>query len=272
MKVSVVTSVYNGEPYFDRAIPSILGQTYRDFEWIILNDGSTDRTQELLEEVAARDQRVRILNFGRLGRARALNKAIEAAQGEYIIQQDFDDISYPERIEKQVRFLDEHPEVGLVGCHYVIVDEVRNERYVRMPPTKHNQIVRSMAKYIPFAHTLVAFRKTVWEEAGGYPQVPDIVDLRLWITFVKKGWKVANVPEILGEHFVHPESFWHRNFTYVHRQRTLARAQWQAIRELNLPLWMVIYPLGRLVYPYIPNKAKRFVRRVLGGSHESDYQ
>lgn len=270
VKVGVITTVYNGESYFDRAVHGILGQTYKEFEWIIINDGSTDRTQELLDELAAKDSRVRAFNFGRLGRTRALNIAVELAQGDYIIQQDFDDISYPERIEKQVAFLEAHPEVGLVGSYYVVVDENRGERYVRQPPTEHEGIVQAMARYIPFAHTLVAFRKAAWKQAGGYPQMEDIEDLRLWVTFVKMGWKVANLAEVLGEHFVHPKSFWHRNFTYAHRQRALARVQWQAIRELHLPLWMTIYPLGRFVYPYIPNGAKRFVRRILGGSHEYD--
>lgn len=270
MKVSVITTVYNGEPYFDRAVPSILGQTYKEFEWIIINDGSTDRTQELLEEVMSKDSRVRVFNFNRLGRARALNKAVEFAQGEYIIQQDFDDISYPKRIEKQVAFLEAHPEVGLVGSYYVVVDENRKERYIRQPPTDHEEILHAMARYIPFAHTLVAFRKAAWEQAGGYPEVKDIEDLRLWIRFAATGWKLANIPDVLGEHFVYGQSYWHRNFKYTIRQRELGAVQWQAIRELGLPKWMVIYPLGRFVYPYIPNCAKRFVRRVLGKSRESD--
>ena len=270
MKVSVVTTVYNGEPYFDRAVPSILEQTYKDFEWIIVNDGSSDRTQELLDESATKDSRVRVFNFGRLGFSRALNKAIELARGQYIVRQDFDDISYPERIEKQVVFLDTHPDIGLVGSYYMVVDENRGERYVREPPTEHEEIVRAMARCIPFAHTLVAFRKCAWEQAGGYPEVRDIEDLRLWIKFAARGWKLANIPEVLGAHFVHRQSYWHRNFKYAARQRELGAVQWQAIRELGLPKWMVIYPLGRLVYPYIPNYAKRFVRRVLGGSRERD--
>lgn len=270
VRVSVITTVYNGEPYFDRAVPSILGQSFKKFEWIIINDGSSDRTQELLDDVAAKDSRVRVFNFGRLGFTRALNKAIELAQGEYIIRQDFDDISYPQRIEKQVAFLDAHPEVGLVGSYYLIVDENRKEKYVRQPPTDHEEIVRAMARYIPFAHTLVAFRKNAWGQAGRYPEVKDIEDLRLWISFVRSGWKLANIPEVLGEHFVHRQSYWHRNFKYASRQRELAAVQWQAIRELGLPSWLIIYPLGRIVYPYIPNYAKRFVRRVLGKSRESD--
>jgi glycosyltransferase involved in cell wall biosynthesis len=270
MRVSVVTTVYNGEPYFNRAVPSILSQTFKDFEWIIVDDGSQDRTAEFLYELALKDRRVKVFQPGRLGRAKALNFAIQRARGEYIVQQDFDDISYPERIEKQVAFLDQHPEVGVVGSYYVVVDEIRKEKYIRKPPCDHRNIVRAMAWCIPFAHTLVTFRKKAWEEAGGYPLVEDIEDLRLWIQIIKKGWKSANIPEVLGEHFVHSESFWHKNFKYAKRQQELAKVQWEAIRSFNLPIWMGIYPLGRFVYPLIPRSLKRFIRRTVGLSREED--
>ncbi|MEH2458231.1 glycosyltransferase family 2 protein [Nostoc sp.] len=267
-KISVVTTVYNGEKYFDKAIPSILNQTYSDFEWIIVDDGSTDATLEMLKQVAAQDKRVKIFASGRLGRAKALNYAIEQAQANYIANQDFDDISYPERLQVQVEFLDAHPEVGVVGCNYIVEDENRKERYVRKPATEHDQLLRTMAKCIPFAHTLVAFRKQAWLQAGGYPDREDSEDLRLWITFAKHGWLLASIPENLGTHWVYSKSFWHRNFEYSHRQKQLARLQWQAIQELNLPLWMGIYPIGRYVYLYAPNQLKSFVRRFLAGSKE----
>jgi len=270
IRVSVITTVYNGEPYFDRAIPSILSQTFKDFEWIIVDDGSQDRTPELLHELALKDDRIKVFQPGRLGRAQALNYAVERARGEYIVQQDFDDISYPQRIEKQVAFLDKHSEIGVVGSYYIVVDEIRKEKYIRKPPCKHNEIIRAMAKYIPFAHTLVTFRKKAWEEAGRYPLVDDIEDLRIWIRITKAGWKLANIPEILGEHFVHSQSFWHRNFKYFRRQRELAKVQWEAIRVLDLPLWMGIYPVGRYLYPWLPTFLKRFVRRTLKLSKEEE--
>ena len=179
--VSVVTAVYNGEPYFDRAIPSILRQTFEDFEYIVVDDGSQDSTAERLRAVASRDARVRPLFSGRLGFVGALNFGIENAQGKYIARQDFDDVSYPQRLRLQVDYLDANPKVGVVGGHYWIVDDNREERYVRMPPVQHWEIVRAMARYIPFAHTLTTFRKSAWDEAGGYPVVDDIEDLRLWI-------------------------------------------------------------------------------------------
>jgi glycosyltransferase EpsE len=269
-KISVVTSVYNGEHYFDKVVPSILNQTYTNFEWVIVDDGSTDATPNLLTELAKKDARVKILSPGRLGRVKAFNYGIEKAEGEYIANQDFDDISYPGRLQLQVDFLDTYPEVGLVGCNYVVNDENRNERYVRIPPTDHKQIIQKMAKCVPFANTLVAYRKKLWSQTEGYMEMDGIEDLHLWVQFAKNGWHFGCINETLGEHWVHSQSFWHQSFKYAHRQRKLASIQWQAVRELHLPLWMGVYPLGRYVYCYSPKGLKSFLRRVVVGSKEQD--
>ena len=269
-KVSVVTAVYNGEPYFDRAIPSILQQSFDDFEFIIVDDGSKDRTVEFLREVAARDSRVRVFMPGRLGFAAAVNYGIAQSKGEYIARQDFDDRSYPDRLKYQVAYHDAHPDVGVAGAYYVRIDENRGERYVRMPPTEHRALVSAMASHIPIAHTLVAFRRRVWEEAGGYPEVPNLVDLRFWLKVGKLGWRFATVPEVLGEHNVHASSFFHQSFKYVERQRDLARVQAQIVRELKLPSWMYVYSVGRHAYAYLPHGLKRVLRLRIGGFRERD--
>jgi glycosyltransferase involved in cell wall biosynthesis len=269
-RVSVVTTVYNGEPYVDRAIPGILGQTFTDFEYILVDDGSTDRTPEILRELASRDSRVRVFSPGRQGVAAAANFGVTQARGEYIARQDFDDRSYPDRLRLQVELLDANPEVGVVGGYYILVDENRNERYVRMAPTDHAAIVASMARSIPFANTLVAFRRQAWVDAGGYPDVADLEDFLLWLRVAKHGWRFGNVPELLGEHYVHPSSFFHRTYKYADRQRNLARVQAQVVRELGLPIWMYLYALGRYAYAYSPSGIKRLLRRSVGKSQERD--
>lgn len=269
-RISVVTTVYNGEPYVDRAIPAILGQTFEDFEWVLVDDGSRDRTPEILRDLARRDSRVRVFTPGRLGISAAANFGVSQARAEYVARQDFDDRSYPDRLRLQVQALDADPKLGVVGCHYVVVDENRNERYVRMPPTDHDGIVASMAKGVPFANTLVAFRRQAWVDAGGYPNVPDLEDLLLWVKVARHGWRFTSIPEPLGEHFVHPASFFHRSFKYAQRQRALARAQSHAVRELGLPAWMYVFALGRYTYAYCPTVIKRVVRRTLARSQEKD--
>jgi glycosyltransferase EpsE len=269
-RVSVITPVYNGAPYFDRAIPGILSQTYEDFEFILVDDGSEDGTLERLRELAASDSRIRVFAPGRKGAAAACNFGITQATGEYIVRQDFDDRSYPDRIRLQLAFLDAHPEWGIVGGSYLLVDERRQERYVRMPPVQHAEVIAAMARSVPIAHTFATFRRKVWEQAGGYPLVRNLIDLHFYLRVAKLGWRFANLPEVLGEHFVHDSSFFHRSLTYAERQRDLARLQAQVVRELSLPSWMYVYALGRYVYPYIPDRVKRALRRGLGGSRERD--
>ena len=269
-RVSVVTTVYNGEPYFDRAIPGILAQTFEDFEFIVVDDGSTDHSLAKLREVAEHDSRIRVFAPGRLGAAAAYNFGVAQAQGEYIARQDFDDRSYPNRLGLQVAFLDAHPEVGVVGGYYVLVDERRGERYVRMPPSQHDAMIAAMAKFIPLAHTVATFRRRVWTEAGGYPVVNNLIDLRFWVRVGALGWRFANVTEVVGEHYVHDASFFHRSIEYVKRQQDLARVQAQAVRELGLPRWMYVYSMGRYLYAYLPRGWKRVLRRGLVGSSERD--
>lgn len=269
-KVSVVTTVYNGEPYFDRSIPGILAQTFEDFEYVLVDDGSTDRTLERLHELAAQDRRVRVFSPGRLGAAAAMNYGVTQARGEYIARQDFDDRSYPDRLRLQSALLDAHPAVGLVGGSFVLVDERRGERYERIPPTEHADIRVAMARYIPIAHTVATFRRRAWSEAGGYPDAKNLIDLRFYIRLGKLGWHYASVPQLVGEHYVHDTSFFHRSLTYAERQRELARVQAQAVRDLGLPSWMYLFALARHAYVYLPTRWKRAVRRGVVGSQERD--
>jgi len=269
-RVSVVSTVYNGAAYFDRAIPGILAQTLEDFEFVLVDDGSSDGSLDRLRELARQDPRVRVLAPGRLGAAAAYNYGVANATGEYVARQDFDDRSYADRLRLQVAFLDAHPDVGIVGGAYLLVDERRGERYVRTPPTNHADIIAAMARYVPIAHTTATFRRRAWSEAGGYPLVDNLIDLRFYLRVAKLGWRFGNLSEVVGEHYVHDASWFHRTHKYVDRQRDLARVQAQAVRELGLPSWMYVFSLGRHAYAYIPPTMKRLVRRGVVRSRERD--
>ena len=270
-KVSVVTTVYNGELYFNRAKSSILQQKYQNYEWVLVEDGSSDNTPELLERLEEDHPQVQAYFPSRLGRAAALNFGVNKAEGDYIAIHDFDDISYSERLEQQVAHLETNPDVGVTGSYYVLVNQIRDERFVRRPPTTDSKIRQAFARNIPFAHTTTMFRKEAWNAVNGYPLLDNLIDFGLWLKIASETeWKFSNIEEVFGEHFVHGESFWHRNFKYAQRQRDLARLQTQAIHKLNLPRWMYVYSIGRLVYPYLPNSIKRIVRRTVGQSDEAD--
>lgn len=129
-KISVVMSVFNGEKYLQESIDSILNQSYNDFEFIIVNDGSTDRTEEILNEYAKRDARIRIITNPRnMGVGYSRNIGNAAARGEYIAIMDADDRSYPERFAKQVQFLDENPDIAILGTTYV---KARSDNYTKL--------------------------------------------------------------------------------------------------------------------------------------------
>lgn len=132
-KVTVLMPVYNGEKHLVKAVESILNQTFRDFEFLIIDDCSIDSTPAILDRYS--DSRiVRLRNEPNQGITRTLNRGLDLAQGEYIARMDSDDISYPDRLERQVAHMDAHPEIGLLGTRYVIVDEEGESIYGEPSP------------------------------------------------------------------------------------------------------------------------------------------
>ena len=122
--VSVIMSVYNGEKYLSKAIESILNQSYRNFEFIIVDDASTDSSLEIINEYLKIDNRIIILsNNVNIGLGSSLNKAIQFSSGEFIARMDSDDISIPDRLEKQINYLLEHKNIHILGGDQIIIDE-----------------------------------------------------------------------------------------------------------------------------------------------------
>ena len=130
--VSVLLPVYNGAAYLEQAVQSILDQTYGYFELIVINDGSTDESSSIIERF--KDARIRLYNQQNQGLAASLNHAVELSKGKYLARQDQDDVSFPQRFEKQVRFLESHPRCGMVGTWTSIwVQDRPTERAHRHP-------------------------------------------------------------------------------------------------------------------------------------------
>lgn len=270
-RISVVTPVYNGQRWLPVVESQILGQTFSDFEWIIVDDGLTDCSPTLLRDLARRDERVRPIFPGRVGFVNALNLGVARAQAPLIARQDIDDGSEPDRLDRQYRFMLRNENVGVLGGYWKVINVGRGESFVRMPPTDHVELIRHLPIYIPFAHTLVMFRQEAWRQAGGYKDLLCAEDLLLWIEIAARGWELANLPLVLGSHLVHTESFWYRNFKYAAMMKTMAHVQAQAIRKLNLPPWMYVYPMTRYLYAFCPNNLKRLVRRrIVGEADQAD--
>jgi len=205
-EVSVIMPVYNGEKYLNESIDSILTQTFKNFEFIIINDGSTDNCLSLISEY--KDDRIIIIDQMNKGLACSLNTGIELSKGKYIARQDQDDISLPNRLARQVTFFDDNSDYAMVGTWAKIFSEGDIRERYHKHPTEYADILSEMIFDNPFVHSSVMIRRSVFSELGGYSiditrQPPE--DYELWSRIVKK-YKVANIPEILLQYREIPSS------------------------------------------------------------------
>ena len=204
-QISVILPIYNGEMYLAEAIDSILSQTYHDFELIIINDCSSDRTPEILSTYT--DDRIRIVNNpSNLKLSRSLNKGIELARGQLIARMDADDISLPERFEKQIAFLERNPEIGVVGSQLKKIDENGNfSGYIS------RELLPEILRWElffgpPLGHPSVMMRADILKTVGGYSNdLLVAVDYELWTRLIKIT-RFANLPEPLVLYRKHPET------------------------------------------------------------------
>ncbi|HOL87585.1 MAG TPA: glycosyltransferase family 2 protein, partial [Defluviitoga tunisiensis] len=192
--ISVIMPVYNGEKYLPEAIESILNQTYKNFEFIIINDGSTDRTEEII--LSYKDDRIiYVKNEKNLQIVESLNKGINLAKGKYIARMDADDISLPKRLEKQIEFMEKNTHVGVCGTWMKTFGE-KNE--VWKMPISHDEIVVSMLFNSCIMHPTAVIRTKVLKENNLYydQKYNKVEDYELWTRLVKYT-QFANIPEIL---------------------------------------------------------------------------
>lgn len=201
LKVSVIMSVYNGERFLHEAMESILNQTFKEFEFIIINDGSTDRTGDILESYA--DERMVIINQDKIGLTKALNRGLSFARGEYIARMDADDVSLTERLERQVAFLDENTDVALVGCNFYEIDE-SGDIIARKEVTLENEEIKwRLLFHNCFGHSTTVFRKECLSVVDGYDEgIIYSQDYDLWLR-ISQHYNVGNLGEFLHK--------WRRN-------------------------------------------------------------
>jgi len=205
--VTVLMPVYNAGCYLRPAVESILQQSFRDFELVIINDASTDGSAEILRSFS--DDRIRILhNEHNLGLANSLNRGLLAAAGEFIARQDADDLSHHERLARQVHFLKGHPEIALIGTQAVIIDELgRYKRMLLDRPHEHLAIKWDLLFDNSFVHTSVMFRTTIVRDnlAGYDPSYTACEDYELW-SRIAEVCRVANLSRHLVSHRIHSSS------------------------------------------------------------------
>lgn len=158
---------YNAEKYIAEAIESILNQSFKDFEFIIVDDCSTDGTSKIIENYAKNDQRiVSIKNEKNLHISYSLNRGIELARGEYIARMDADDWSYPDRLEKQFNFMEHNPDIGVSGGSMEYCDRELNIKGYRKYNITDEQIRKKLFRYSPFCHPLIILRSSIIKKYG----------------------------------------------------------------------------------------------------------
>lgn len=191
MLVSVVLPAYNAELYLKEAIDSILEQTFTDFELIVLNDGSSDSTEDII--LSYSDRRiVYVRNQENLGLIETLNKGISLAKGKYIARMDADDIALPERLAKQINFLEENTQYGVVGSFAQIIDS----KNIYKVPVTDKEIKAFLYIDSPFIHPSVVIRKDLLTNNLYDHQYHRIEDYELWVRLSSQT-KFYNIPEIL---------------------------------------------------------------------------
>ncbi|MFC1967385.1 glycosyltransferase [Chloroflexota bacterium] len=260
--ISVIMSVFNGEKYLREAIDSILSQTFADFEFIIVNDSSTDSSLDIIQ--GYKDKRIRLINNEtNIGLTRSLNKAMGQAAGELVARQDADDVSLPERLGEQVKYLGAHSEIALLGTGVCLMDgegrELASQAATENPATK-------LLQFNQFTHGSVMFRKPVIGELGGYNELFRYCqDYELWLRIAQQH-QVANLPQPLYKLRYHHENIRqrHRDESELYRLLAIRLARGNADEELMA----AVRDKGiKSFIPYMDKNERVFYHKALGFMH-----
>jgi glycosyltransferase involved in cell wall biosynthesis len=197
-KVTVLMPVYNGEKYLREAIDSILNQTFTDFEFLIIDDGSTDDSLKIIEFYSNKDSRIKtVINDQNKGIVFSLNRGIKLTKSKYIARMDADDIAFPDRFNKQVEFLENHNKISILGTNMLIIDQDLKILSKTCVPTHSEVITWNLLFLNVIAHPTVMIRNTFFQEIGNYSfSFPHVEDYELWLR-AKDKYQFANLSEPL---------------------------------------------------------------------------
>jgi glycosyltransferase involved in cell wall biosynthesis len=204
--VSVVMVIRNIERYLPEAIDSILNQTFRDFEFIIVDFGSTDQSKDIAASYAAKDSRIQLSEVPPCSYIQAKIAACSLPKGRYIAIQDADDVSLPDRLEAEVDFMEKHPEVGVVGGAIQPMDS--HGKFLPPPdnyPTEDQKLRLELRVRNPFWHPTVLILRSAYVRVGGYrPIFMQSDDHDLWLR-ISEHYQCANLSQVLLKYRIHPQ-------------------------------------------------------------------
>lgn len=251
--ISVIMSVRNGEAHLWKAVNSILDQSFKDFEFIIVDDASNDLTSEILKKIS--DKRVKILrNKNKKGLTKSLNRALMKSRGKYIARMDADDIARLDRLEKQFRFLEKNLGYGIVGSWVKLIDEKGKQKGLLKFPVSYKRIVQKIFICNPLRHPTVIFNKELIERNGFYDEKLDgAEDYDLWLRLAKHT-KIANISLPLLKYRIHEKRVSEKEEKKVLKAAIKARIK--AIFKYNYSLFNFVYLILPLIFYFIPKKIK----------------
>ncbi len=265
--VSVIMTVYNGEQYLAQAIDSVRRQSLDNFEFVIVDDGSNDRTPEILAEAQA-DPRIKVISRPRIGRARALNVAWTRARGAYIANLDVDDLAEPTRLEKQLAFLRQHPEIGLLGTACKILNEETGQERMRRLLLADAELRRALIRHNPFVHSSVMMPRRALEAVGGYNEsFPVSIDYELWVRLAAR-YQLANLPDPLTIKRMNRRAYFQNRIPTWKKYKTRVIIRWNAWRRLSrraIELPFVVDPMGQWLYTRLGNACRSTSQPATGG-------
>jgi glycosyltransferase involved in cell wall biosynthesis len=208
--ITVLLAVYNGQQYLRAAIDSVLAQTFADFEFLIVDDGSTDNTLAILQEYARADPRIRLVTRPNKGLTNTLNEGIALATGEFLARMDADDLCLPKRFELQLQYMRQHPECVLIGSRVELMDPQGLPIRQMCLEQTHDEIdAAHLNRGWPVVHPAAMIRLSALKQIGGYrDEFNTLEDLDLFLRLAEVG-RLANLPEILLRYRQHFASVTH---------------------------------------------------------------
>lgn len=260
-KISVVMPVYNAEPYLKDAIESILNQTFTDFEFIVVDDASTDNSYKIIEEYSKKDKRIIVFrNEKNLGIAETRTKGTKYAKGKYIAVFDADDISILTRLEKQYNYLEKHTDCGVVGgfieSFYSDTGKILG---VRKYYEDDANLRRRLFLYCPVSQGVCMIRREVFETLGYYnPKYPVAEDLDLWFRIGTK-YKFANIQEILLKYRIHKNSTTISKIQRIETMTLEIRKKYSRGYGYSMTLFDIIYNLVIRITYFVPYNIKIWI-------------
>ncbi len=259
--VSIIMSAYNPVPHFlKRAVDSLINQTLEDWELLICDDHSGLKYSNFIKSFESLDPRIKVIrNRVNSGLAVSLNKCVAHSCGIYIARMDDDDLSMPDRLEKQVRFLEDHDSISWVGCNAGLMDDNGKWGDRKVPECPE---ARDFLKYCPYIHPSVMFRRKVFEENGGYKKLRRGEDYEFFMRLHSKGYRGYNMQEELFLYREAPHTSRRRGYYY---QIEEAGIRLRGFRDLDvLSLTSSVYVIKPIITGLISYRQRVKLKRILG--------